>query len=245
MYVECNHIQCTALRSRTGDTGSVIWRSSVYFAEHMLKQLWGCVPARECLFSKGSLSGHKVLELGAGTGVLPTCLLADARWVVPASMPLQWIATDRGENIPLMEKNFSRSVKKQSQIHLSACELDWLQLHQFGNDDRSQRYKASYVRDVLGSSSHDSTVTYPDLIICIDCVYNPALHAPLIATLDAFCEPGKTVILIVIKLRDVDNTRSFLQAWTEQVQHEIYHLEAELLPTTMQRGYAAWLAWRS
>ena len=38
------HQNCTALRSRAGDTGSVAWRCSTFFAEHMLQQLWGTWP---------------------------------------------------------------------------------------------------------------------------------------------------------------------------------------------------------
>lgn len=160
--------------------------------------------------------------------------------------PLQWVSTDQRDNIPLIEKNLANSVRKHPQMHVSACELDWLQVYNFGRDDRSQRHKAEYVKRTLSAfSSSSDTTEYPDLIICIDCVYNPALHTPLISTLDAFCEPNKTHILVIVQLRDVDNTRSFLEAWTEQTNHEIYHLEHDLLPPNMQRGYAAWMAWRS
>lgn len=219
----------------------------MYFTEHILRQLWGYWnPSKPCLFLAGALSGCKILELGAGTGVLPTCLLSDPRWIIREDVPLQWISTDQSSNIPLIQKNISNSVKKYPHIHVTACELDWLQIYNFGKDDRSQRHKEDYVKHILNTCSRNKDAAeYPDVVICIDCVYNPALHAPLISALDTFCEPRKTVILVVVQLRDVDNTRSFLESWTEQVDHEIYYLEDDLLPPNMQQGYAAWVAWRS
>jgi len=213
----------------------------------MLRQLWGYwPPSSPRLFQTGALSGCKILELGAGTGVLPTCLLSDPGWITSVNAPLQWIATDQYDNLPVIEKNLFNSVKKHPHVQATACELDWLQIHNFGNDKRSQRLKSEYALRILRRfSSKDDTVEYPDLIVCIDCVFNPALHSPLISTLNTFCEPRKTVILLIVQLRDVDNTRSFLGVWTEQVGYEIYHLEDELMPPNMQRGYAAWVAWRS
>ena len=86
------HQNCTALRSRAGDTGSVAWRCSTFFAEHMLQQLWGTWPGPS-LFHAQSFSACRVLELGAGTGVLPACLFAHPGWLHPSSRPIRWIAT--------------------------------------------------------------------------------------------------------------------------------------------------------
>lgn len=228
-----------------GETGSVVWRCSVLLAEHVLRQLWGVMdPSFPTLFSASQFSDCRVLELGAGTGVMPACLLAQSGWLLPRADPLRWISTDRKENLSLIAKNVASCIPPSPQVDVHVRELDWMHIHDVGQDPHARRLKARLVRDTLAPFSSEADVVYPDLILCVDCVYNPALHAPLVSTLDAFCEPSKTVILLVMQLREVDNTQMFLEAWTQHTDHTIYHLDDDMLPPAMRQGYAAWIAWR-
>ncbi|TFY73315.1 hypothetical protein EWM64_g10697, partial [Hericium alpestre] len=62
----------TALRSRSGDTGSVLWKASIDFAQLFLQELR--FPTPQTLFSPEHLSKAHILELGAGTGLLSVVL---------------------------------------------------------------------------------------------------------------------------------------------------------------------------
>lgn len=204
----------------------------------MLNELWQTLPQSEPqLFDVHRMSSCRVLELGAGTGVLPACLFADTRWMRPLDR-VQWIATDRAENMPLLSKNVSASP------FVCARELDWIDVQ------RAHGRALDHIRQhVLSAfaSGHTETaaLSYPDLIMCFDCVYNPALHRPLIDTLHAFSLPLHTAVLVVMQLRDVDNTHEFLSTWLSSSHAwRVFHLDAALLPPAMRAGFVAWLAWR-
>ena len=67
----------TSLRSSKGDTGSVLWRSTVELAIRF---------QQGTLFDLALLKRASVLELGAGTGALPA---------IVASLAKSWLATDQ------------------------------------------------------------------------------------------------------------------------------------------------------
>lgn len=210
----------------------------------MLRQFWNTqIPPEPRLFSSPNWVGARILEIGAGTGVVPACLFAQPQWIAPGARPLHWISTDRKENLSLIRKNVDTCVPSDANVRIVVQELDWVHLHGLGTDPFSQRTKDQLVASVLQPFSESHDTTYPDVILCMDCVYNPALHEPLVTTLKTFCAPRHTTILLIMQLREVDNTMSFLKTWASQTEHVIYHLEDELLPPLMRQNYAAWLAW--
>ncbi|KAH8990700.1 putative methyltransferase-domain-containing protein [Lactarius hatsudake] len=98
----------TALRSRSGDTGSVLWKTSVEFLSLVLQQRH-FPERRRSLFDYGKLSQAHVLELGAGTGLLALALSPFVR---------KYTATDIPALVPLLRKNvLSASV--------TVTALDW------------------------------------------------------------------------------------------------------------------------
>ncbi|KAH9008690.1 putative methyltransferase-domain-containing protein [Lactarius deliciosus] len=98
----------TALRSRSGDTGSVLWKTSVEFLSLALQQRH-FPERRRSLFDYGKLSQAHVLELGAGTGLLALALSPFVR---------KYTATDIPALVPLLRKNvLSASV--------TVTALDW------------------------------------------------------------------------------------------------------------------------
>lgn len=86
----------TALRTRKGDTGSVIWKASIDFAQYVLQQNY--TNSTNGLFHHERLRNQHVLELGAGTGLLSMVLSPLVR---------RYTATDIGPLIPLIQKNVS------------------------------------------------------------------------------------------------------------------------------------------
>ncbi|KAG1864834.1 hypothetical protein F4604DRAFT_1893352 [Suillus subluteus] len=101
----------TALRSRKGDTGSVLWRASIAFAQVILQQYR--FPPGNPLVDKDLLRESHILELGAGTGLLSIALSACAK---------SYTATDIAPLLPLIRKNVALNFAGSN---ISVEELDW------------------------------------------------------------------------------------------------------------------------
>ncbi|KAF8869705.1 putative methyltransferase-domain-containing protein [Mucidula mucida] len=102
----------TALRSRAGDTGSIVWKASVDFARLVLQQInYGL--SEESLLVKERLDELTVLELGAGTGILALLLHSCFK---------KYIATDTAAMLHLLNKNLAQT------DNVSVSELDWVTL---------------------------------------------------------------------------------------------------------------------
>jgi len=96
------------LRSRSGDTGSVLWKASVEFLSLVLQQRH--FPERHRgLFDYAKLSQAHVLELGAGTGLLALALSPLVR---------KYTATDIPVLVPLLRKNLLSTT-------VTVTALDW------------------------------------------------------------------------------------------------------------------------
>ncbi|WFD06194.1 peptidylprolyl isomerase [Malassezia vespertilionis] len=95
----------TSLRSAKGDTGSVVWQSSIFLLTHCLRQFWDppSDPNDVYLFQPDRFRDRNILELGAGTGIFPVGLFADPQWL---QGKVHWIATDQEENMPLLQKKY-------------------------------------------------------------------------------------------------------------------------------------------
>ncbi|WVQ75342.1 hypothetical protein IAR50_004961 [Cryptococcus sp. DSM 104548] len=199
-----------ALKGRKGDTGSVLWRSSLHLARHVLSH--HLFYPQNPLLDTDRLSSANVLELGCGTGLLPILL---------SQLCGQYIASDRHENLKLVQRNLqsngipvssssstpavsenlgvknksSNDVKKEVVLE----EVDWVEV------SRSQgRYR-----------SLDDTREY-DLILAVDCIYNEHLIQPLIDTFAQYCQPGgRTMVWVVVELRSADVIGIFLNTWID------------------------------
>ncbi|KZP30558.1 hypothetical protein FIBSPDRAFT_945911 [Athelia psychrophila] len=84
----------TALRTRKGDTGSVLWQASVDLAQVLLQQHH--VHHVDALLDRKALAGAHILELGAGTGLLSILL---------SPLVAQYTVTDIVPILPLIRKN--------------------------------------------------------------------------------------------------------------------------------------------
>lgn len=273
------HQDSTSLRSTAGDTGSVIWRSSVRLAACLTRQLHRSqrvdVPP---ILSKRALERGQpwtVLELGSGTGILPALLssyLSQQGTESPGTR-LRWHATDQEAMLPLLQRNLigehhGRGIHAMD-VHVSA--LDWLVASRLLRQAARAAYthgKDHFRAQVMGNSqrgpSEDTSAghaDYPDLLIAVDCVFNPALFAPLIDTLDLFTLPGHTVVFVLIELRSSDATLAFLETWLRQDEEDrdelnvraaksrwqIWNVPSEQLAqggSGLDKGYAAWVAWK-
>ncbi|KAF7370628.1 hypothetical protein MSAN_00695800 [Mycena sanguinolenta] len=180
----------TALRSRTGDTGSVVWKASVDFAQMVLQQHHANSPAS--LFDE-RLKDANVLELGAGTGLLSIAL---------APLVGHYKATDMAPLVPLIRKNLVLNFPgwpKQGVRNVSVDDLNWETLHSTPLRRRAELFPAPAAPF--------------DIILVVDCIYHPSLLPPLLATIEHVSTPGTTAVLVMMELRAEDVMREFLAGW--------------------------------
>ncbi|KAF7356633.1 hypothetical protein MVEN_00997500 [Mycena venus] len=188
----------TALRTRTGDTGSVVWKASVDVAQMILEQHHAKSPAS--IFDE-RLKDANVLELGSGTGLLSIAL---------SPLVGQYMATDIAELVPLIRKNLSLNFPgwphvpaKQGSLgpghNVSVDELNWETLHSAPPHRRAQLFP-------LPPSPFD-------IVLIVDCIYHPNLLPPLLAAMDYVSTSETTAVVVVMELRAEDVTREFLEGW--------------------------------
>lgn len=210
----------TSLRSSKGNTGSVVWRSTVELAIRF---------HQGTLFDLSRLKDATVLELGAGTGALP---------VLVGGLSGRWLATDQEELIPLLRKNLD----KHERVKVSS--LDWFD---FLNPPsmHSALLRKKHVLDQLVPSAtareRGEKVDGADLIICCDCIYNPGLFDALVATLNVFTDKQRTMVLVSCEMRSDESLAEFLTKWKESdASWIIVSLEERF-----EKGFVALAAWKA
>ncbi|KAI0633891.1 putative methyltransferase-domain-containing protein [Trametes polyzona] len=204
----------TALRTRKGDTGSVLWHASVDFAEAILRQLRKNDP--RSLFIPGALKQAHVIELGAGTGLLAVVLSPRTR---------HYTVTDIDDLVPLIRKNIARNLSSSSS-NVTAAALDWTEIRK-----ASPALRRKLVPDEPA-----------DLVLVVDCIYHPSLIPPLLSTIDCLAIPDRTAVLVVVELRAEDVVREFLQGWLDLSpagEWEIWSIGGLL-----EGPYAVWMGWK-
>ncbi|KAH9940427.1 putative methyltransferase-domain-containing protein [Epithele typhae] len=216
----------TALRSRKGDTGSVLWHASVDLAQALLWDLHQKNPTRPFL-NRDHLSAACVVELGAGTGMLG---------VVLSPFVKQYIATDIAALVPLIRKNLTRNRQRPAvpsssnskhsplpPVNSTAETLDWLDVH-----------------NALPSFRPNLVPSNPaDLVLVVDCIYHPSLLPALLTTINHLAIPGKTTVMVVVELRAEDVVREFLQGWLDMSLQESWEIWS--VGDLMKGPYAVWV----
>ncbi|KAI6010774.1 hypothetical protein F5J12DRAFT_821664 [Pisolithus orientalis] len=220
----------TALRSRRGDTGSVVWRASVEFCRTVLHQYF--FPSGSTIFDYRRLSECNCLELGAGTGLLGIALSPLFR---------AYTATDIAALLPLIRKNVTLNSRPNYGAVGSQCtdliveELDWLTLASLPSGPSRIRYCP-----LPGPSSTLNKDNTWDLILAADCIYHPSLLRPFVDTIEALATPGRTWVIVVVELRQEDVIREFLNLWLTLGNWEITRVEGFL-----DENYAIWAGHRN
>ncbi|TFK39432.1 hypothetical protein BDQ12DRAFT_603609 [Crucibulum laeve] len=240
----------TALRSRKGDTGSVVWKASIDFAQLILQQIYTC--SSYSLLDPELLKKSHVLELGSGTGLL---LLALSSYVG------HYTATDIEPLTPLIRKNVSLNFPGWPTLapgapgsNVSVAALDWQELQASSPAQRLKNYTFSAPPSCSSLSSPNSTDPpgpLPiDLLLIVDCIYHPALLPSLLTTIAHLTTPGHTSVLVVSELRAEDVMREFLEGWLGMeggwvVRRVGNSSEGEgEKKTALGNPYVMWTGWR-
>ncbi|EEB94427.1 hypothetical protein MPER_06761, partial [Moniliophthora perniciosa FA553] len=203
----------TALMSRKGDTGSVLWHASVDFARLVLQQAHFPHPAS--FVQADMLKQCHVMELGpsAGTGLLSIALSPLAK---------HYTVTDIDALVPLIKKNVQLNVPNDSNSNITVSALDWLILQSASPSSRRANFQ------------FDSPPI--DVLLVVDCIYHPSLLPCLVETMDFLAVPERTVALVVVELRAEDVIREFLQLWISKECWEVWRVDDQVLG----KPYAMW-----
>ncbi|KAJ7765386.1 putative methyltransferase-domain-containing protein [Mycena maculata] len=224
----------TALRTRSGDTGSVVWKASIDFAQLILQQQHAKSPG--AILDPEKLGTARILELGSGTGLLSIAL---------SPLVSHYTATDIEDLLPLVRKNltlnFTGWPHKQGVSapghNVFVEELNWQTLHSTPQTRRTQIFPPP---------------SPPiDLVLIVDCIYHPSLLAPLLAAMDHVSIPNLTAVVVVMELRAEDVTREFLEGWLSlgNGDWEIWRIaDEETAEGTgileKESPYVIWVGWK-
>lgn len=83
-----------------------------------------------------------------------------------------------------------------------------------------------------------------DIILAVDCIYNPSLLPALVATFDYFAVPGRTRAIVVMELRAEDVVRDFLTLWLGNGKWEVWRVGGDGENGWMDIGYTMWVGWK-
>ncbi|WVQ97517.1 hypothetical protein IAU59_004631 [Kwoniella sp. CBS 9459] len=229
-----------ALKGRRGDTGSVLWRSSLHLARHLLFQHHYPPNANTIsLLDPDRLSSASILELGAGTGLLAVLL---------SQICGSYTASDRLENLKLVKRNLelneipigegSAKIRLPDTRHVSegsnsassgSGSVDGTSKATTTATKRGKSLasakKAVHLEEIDWVAVSQQRKTYPlqeetdpqkyDIVLAVDCIYNEHLVQPLVDTLARYCpKGGKSVVWVVVELRSADVLTLFLERWT-------------------------------
>lgn len=185
---------------------------------------------------------------------------------------LIWLATDQEAQLPLLRKNAALANAAGSGLRVLPHSLDWTEALGLTHSQLG-RYRRGVLslflppaRPGAGSgagSDPDATSSAPppDLLLAVDVVYNESIFPPLLATLTALCVPQRTVVLVLLELRQADMVGEFIAQWLAwdaeaaapanepvsiSTQWHIVSLEpAALAGAGLDVDYALFVAWRS
>ena len=135
----------------------------------------------------------------------------------------QYTATDIPALVPLLQKNIH-----DAHGNVSACALDWTL-------PANRQLPDDVLREPL------------DLVLAVDCIYNPSLISPLLSTISQLATPNHTLALVVSELRSEDVMREFLEGWLarELDGWKLYNVNGDGEGCLLGARYAMWVGWRT
>ena len=157
---------------------------------------------------------------------------------------------DASEHIPSRKAAHDNRIRHLTNINVES--LDWTMFM------GTAQPRLSWKR--IGADTEDS----PDIIIAADCIFNPSLLPPLVATLASLARPCSQVnaygseqereevlrplVLVAAELRSEDVVREFLELWLASGEWEIWRVEMEsdekVEVPWLDPSFVLWAGWR-
>jgi len=139
----------------------------------------------------------------------------------------QYTVTDIGPLVPLIKKNIDMNLPGIASEKLLVEELDWIALESASPSQRIKVY---------------NTAERPvDLLLAVDCLYNPSLVPPFLATINHLSTSERTAVVIFSELRAEDVMRDFLEQWLNIPGWEIWRIPND----QVGKRYVLWVGWKS
>lgn len=141
----------------------------------------------------------------------------------------QYRCTDLPELVPLIRKNIQLNPHLDNG-HLTVEALDWVNVLNCPLHSRHRIFPTQ------GANERG-----PNLILAVDCIYNPSLIPPLLATIDHFATPLRTKCLVAMELRDEDVVREFLTQWMSLDGWHIQRLDRTEEKAFLDERFVVWV----
>ncbi|CAH7667010.1 hypothetical protein BY996DRAFT_6633557 [Phakopsora pachyrhizi] len=205
-----------SIHHRRGDTGSILWRSTLHLSQLLWYDLLYPPPSNDSQSTKTLLdmslliTDTRILELGSGTGSL--AILCDSMFPKDSSSSSSsstlssrttrpkpvfnpssttWTLSDRSDQLQTIVKNFRLNCSTPNiPDRYTIQEIDWLEVEKAWSRRRS-KIDANQ-KDISPSSSIFAEFNGEgfDLILVVDCIYHENLILPLIRTIDHLSKPS-------------------------------------------------------
>ncbi|KAF9099810.1 Methyltransferase-like protein 21D [Mortierella sp. AD031] len=207
-----------------GGVGSTVWDTAIVLSKYFEKS--NLLTTIATLAASKSKPEHaittttslNILELGSGTGLVG---LAVARMLSATGQSARIVLTDKANVLPLLQRNMERN--PSSGIQLEARVLDWEAVSGIkarvvesssNTAEEGENFSTTTTAaadPALGTETESKVTTLAaaitdsddivstewDLVILSDCIWFPALYAPLTGTLARLLRPGSSSQLIV------------------------------------------------
>ncbi|KAF9338175.1 Methyltransferase-like protein 21D [Linnemannia elongata] len=193
-----------------GGVGSTVWDTAIVLSKYLEKS--NILATSSATASRSKRTTLNILELGSGTGLVG---LAVARMLSATGQKAKIVLTDKANVLPLLQRNMEKNPAEG--VELEARVLDWeavsgVKAKAVAKAPDSEGGKSSSGETVSAAESEAITTSEPlsspvtttaaeapnaddivstewDLVILSDCIWFPALYAPLSGTLTRLLRP--------------------------------------------------------
>lgn len=219
--------------NRHGGVGSTVWDTAIVLSKYLEKS--NILATSAATASRSKQTTLNILELGSGTGLVG---LAVAKMLSATGQKARIVLTDKANVLPLLQRNMEKNPAKG--VELEARVLDWeavsgvkaeavaktpsSEAEQYSSEGTlpaaepeptptSEPLSSPVTSAITESSNADDIVsTEWDLVILSDCIWFPALYAPLTGTLTRLLRPetaSSSKLIVAFEKRNFSEEMEF------------------------------------
>ncbi|KAF9149706.1 Methyltransferase-like protein 21D [Linnemannia schmuckeri] len=217
-----------------GGVGSTVWDTAIVLSKYLEKS--NILATSSATASRSKRNILNILELGSGTGLVG---LAVARLLSATGHKARIVLTDKANVLPLLQRNMEKN--PATGIELEARVLDWeavsgvktevvekesglegdkssskgsVPTTETDSTTASESSPAATTVAPVAPNADDIVLTEWDLVILSDCIWFPALYAPLTGTLTRLLRPGSATsskLIVAFEKRNFSEEMEFFE----------------------------------